>query len=429
MSTKYKPANGIILVQNGTRYTPNNSAKATPFTLFVNNPDFTPPQNGTSYSGDFIAAIAFTLTGGGWFQGYWYWCCPGTNPGPTQEQRFALWEINGSEVGECITAANASGPVAPGWNFIPLENPILLCPTCCYVAQTGVNGNFTYMPNQFGSGNPFDEGLANGPIFAYADVDSVGDTYGAPNDIPQGPFSDSVGNDPRLGLAVTDSDASWFGMDVQISSTKPPGYTGTYRLFPDNLTGLGGVEYEVSQDSEINYVIATEFRITGSVSVEKIWYYSPSGATQLATSVNIWEIGSPATNGTSIYENDSPSWSGTAGTGWIYAEVTGVNLSTGNYKVSVYNDAASPQVWGSKTVNWWTNTTIETSEGQGLMNDGIICGPLYAPPTRLASICNKYGGGGTEPGQSSFYVGPPNDYPNEYVDALYQNYWVDVEVS
>jgi hypothetical protein len=55
--------------------------------------------------------------------------------------------------------------------------------------------------------------------------------------------------------------------------------------------------------------------------------------------------------------------------------------------------------------------------------------PLYAPGLADASTASIYQGSGQEPGQSTFAVGPPNQYPNLYVDGLAQNYWVDAEVT
>ena len=44
-------------------------------------------------------------------------------------------------------------------------------------------------------------------------------------------------------------------------------------------------------------------------------------------------------------------------------------------------------------------------------------------------MANIYNGSGQEPGQCTFAVGPPNQYPDLYGDGLAQNYWVDAEVT
>ena len=46
-----------------------------------------------------------------------------------------------------------------------------------------------------------------------------------------------------------------------------------------------------------------------------------------------------------------------------------------------------------------------------------------------ASTADINQGSGQEPGQSTFAVGPPDQYPHLYVDGLAQNYWVDPEVT
>jgi hypothetical protein len=101
--------------------------------------------------------------------------------------------------------------------------------------------------------------------------------------------------------------------------------------------------------------------------------------------------------------------------------------------VSVYNGAGVPTVWSLKRLNYWGGTAVP-AVAPAL--NGITCGPLYAPPTALASICYSYGNMSfTEPGQNPFQVGPPDQYPNLYVGNnstggnIYQNYYIDLEVT
>jgi hypothetical protein len=130
----------------------------------------------------------------------------------------------------------------------------------------------------------------------------------------------------------------------------------------------------------------------------------------------VWEISSREL----IAGSTSPSWSGAAGSGWISCAFTGVTLPAGQYKVAVYNGAATPVPWSAKQLRYW-----DIGAGQ----NGITNGPLYAPQLADASTANIYQGSGQEPGQSTFAVGPPNQYPDLYVDGLAQNYWVDAEVT
>ena len=105
---------------------------------------------------------------------------------------------------------------------------------------------------------------------------------------------------------------------------------------------------------------------------------------------------------------------------WVPCAVIGMTLPAGQYKVAVYNGAANPVEWSPKQLNYWDT---------GVGRNGITNGPLYAPSLADASTADIYQGSGQEPGQSTFAVGPPDQYPHLYVDGLAQNYWVDLEVT
>ena len=86
----------------------------------------------------------------------------------------------------------------------------------------------------------------------------------------------------------------------------------------------------------------------------------------------------------------------------------------------MYNGAATPAPWSAKQLKYW-------DIGPG--SSGITNGPLTAPSLADASPASIFQGSGQEPGQCTFAVGPPNQYPDLYVDGLAQNYWVDAEVT
>ena len=92
-----------------------------------------------------------------------------------------------------------------------------------------------------------------------------------------------------------------------------------------------------------------EVHLSQSCTLNKIWYYSPPGVDQLATECGVWDMSTQRL----IAENTSPSWSGTAGSGWISCAFTGVTLPVGKYKVAVYNGAATPVPWSAKRLNYW----------------------------------------------------------------------------
>ncbi len=362
-----------------------------------------------AYDGPFLAGIQFEVTAGGmWFEGYWWWVCPSGQP--RAAQKFALWNVTGQGNGTLIPGSVVtSGPLTAGqWNWVPLPAPFPLAIGTCYNACTGFTGGFPSTNDQFDSGQPYGAGLVNGPLAAYSDTNG---SLRTPYTTAQGVFS-VAGTDPSVNLPLTGSNSANFWMDIQVGDTAPADYAGSYRLWPNKHDAAP----ETSPDSAVNYVVATEIHLSQECSVDKIWYYSPPGVNQLATECGIWDIGTRQ-----LYAEDaSPSWSGGAGSGWISCALSGLILPAGAYKVAVYNGAAVPGPWSAKQLRYW-------DIGPG--HNGITNGPLTAPSLAVASPASVYQGSGTEPGQCTFAVGPPNQYPDLYVDGLAQNYWVDAEVT
>ena len=403
----------------------------TSYRLFPSTPG---PSAPASYTGNWIAGACFTVTRAGmFFEGYWWWVCPsGASTAPV---KCALWAHKAGAAGGGILVPGSvvtSGPLTAGqWNWIPLPVPVPLAigstSSTPYTAAIGVNGNFPDTPNQFGTGQPYAAGITNGPLFGFG-ASPVSCPYTAE---PAQAFS-TASSDPAAVMPQSQSLADNFWVDVQVTDVTPASYTGTYRLWPnkaDAVSGTGG-------DSPLNYVVATEIRLSQACYVQKIWYFSPPGTAQLATSVDIWVPTGTGTTGTRIYGNTSPSWSGAAGSGWISAPVT-LTLPIGTYKVSIYNGAATPDSWSAMTFGYFGVYSGNTANACGI--SGITEGPLYAPPTTAgqqsyeflnsAATTPPYSNGLTEPGQATFAVGPPNQYPYLYVDGYYQCYWVDLEVQ
>jgi hypothetical protein len=343
-----------------------------------------------------------------WFEGYWWWVCPSGQA--TSAQKFALWNVTGQGLGAVVPdSVITSGVLAAGqWNWVPLPTPLPLVIGTCYNACTGFTGSFPETKYQFGSGDPYVGGIVNGPLSAYSDSSG---TFPSPYDTAQGAFS-TAGTDPSLYMPVWGSNSDNFWIDLQVSGSVPAGYSGSYRLWPTTYDAGPGTAI----DDAVNYVVGTEVHLSQTCAVNNVWYYSPPGAVQLATECGVWDIGT----GKLVATNDSPSWSGPAGSGWVASAFTNVILPTGKYKVAVYNGTAIPDPWSAKQLRYW-----DIGAGQ----NGITNGPLYAPQLTDATVADIYQGSGQEPGQSTFAVGPPNQYPNLYVDGLAQNYWVDMEVT
>ena len=389
------------------------------FRLF---PSTSGPGAITPYSGNFVSGMAFTVNKGGcWFEGYWWWLVAGQ---PTTPVKCALWSVkaNGAASGTVVAGSVVtSGTLSIGWNYVPLAAPVPISADDTYIAAVGVNGPFPDTTNWWGVNAP--AGLVVGPIVGFSDNSG---TLSSGWNFPQGIFT-TAGSDPALVMPNTRSGTDNFWVDVQVRDTIPAGYQGSFRLWPNKAAA----DPYSALDIGVNYVLATEVRLSGPCAINKVWFYSPAGATQLPTEAGVWDINTQG----QVASNTSPSWSGAAGSGWISTAVSGT-LLPGSYRVAVYNGAATPSPWSFKRLNFWTPGTASAGSGSYSGVAGLTAGPLYAPRTLDASVCSSFNGGAaTEPGQSPFASGPPLKFPNQYVGvhspggALFQNYWVDLEVT
>lgn len=357
-------------------------------------------------AGTFLAGVMFEATAGSfWLSGYRYFIADGAQP--TSAQPFALWQI----IGTAATTSNdilvpgstvTSGTLTTGWNFVPLTTPIALGATVEYNAATGFTGNFTFLPNQFGSGNPYAAGVTSGPLFAWSDA---GGSAHEPFNNPQGLFDTSTAN-PAVRPPYQGSNSANFGMDVQVTNAPPPG--ASYRLWPSQPYPVNWVA-----DTADNFTLAVEFVLSKPCAVKKIWFYSPVGTAQLPTETGIWDVSGEALVTNS--HNVSPSWSGVAGSGFVSVDYTSANCNLAAntpLKVSVFNGAAVPDVWSTTTNNYWASP--------GFGQNGVSNGPISAPNLATAS----------SPGQSSYHLGTSFHYPDTFAaGANGANYWVDIEVT
>ena len=467
MSTVIKPANGIVEIQKGDKFSsPAGGSTVTVnyYSLFgASGTDITKlqqttngPASGISYSGNLIAGLQFyvkTSIGtqtGLWCYGFWIWVQNGTNPNPTAPCQCALWQFANLGTGggptSAFIASVLSQTLVPGWNLILLPTPVELTPNANYIAEVAVNGNFNDTFNQFGTGDPLN-GITKGPLVPITGANKGWGVNTYPNQ-QNGLFS-TLGNDPRIQVcSQADSSGdnfSNFWVDVLIGQVlQPPGYSGTYRIWPNWPMPSGGVG--VQPDAADPYNIATEFTLSRAVKVQKLWFYSVAGCTGLPTQCAIWTVGGGTTPGTIVAGslNITPAWklpsgaAGSAGAGWLYCDYSasgGFNLPIGTYKVSVYDGAATPTVSTTKLLQYWA----PGNPGNG----GWINGPITVPDTTHANLAWEYNGslpGATPPfsngiqeaGQSTFAQnatnGGPMAYPFLYVDGLFQNYLVDIEV-
>lgn len=354
------------------------------------------PATPVSYSGPFVAGLVFGVTAGGcWLDGYWWWVC--ATGQSTSPQKFALWQTydghNGTVLpGSVVTSASLT---AGQWNFVPLPAPLPLAIGATYIAATGFTGSFPDTDGQYGSGGDFSAGIVNGPLTAYSDATG---SLPSPFNSAQGVFS-VAGSDPAAAIPVYGSTACNFWMDVQVGTGPPAGTS--YRLWPGFPTIPGQLDSDTA-----GYTLATEFQLTQSCALDNIWFYSASGATVLPTRCAIWNVSTQSVvEGT---DNTSPTWSGSAGNGWVACAYSGVTLPAGDYKVAAFYGGGLR--WYQATVGYW-------SSGAGA--SGITTGPVTAPATSAA----------TSPGQSTYSAGSWS-YPDSYATSGNgENFWVDAEVT
>ena len=354
------------------------------------------PSTPVSYSGPFLCGVVVGVTAGAcWLDGYWWWVCPSGQS--TAAQKFALWCLYDAGGGSLVANSTVtSGALTAGqWNYVPLAAPLPLAMGATYVAATGFAGSFPDTNNQFGSGDPYSGGIVSGPLIAYSDSSG---SKPSPFNTAQAVFS-VASTDPAANMPIYGSGSSNFWMDVQVTTSPPTGTS--YRLWPGYPTIPGHVNSDTA-----GYTLGTEFQLSKSCTLDKIWYYSAPGAAALPTRCAIWNVGSQSVvAGT---DNTSPAWSGAAGSGWVSCSYNGVTLPAGDYKVSVFYGGGTQ--WYQATNGYW-----DTGPGA----DGITAGPVTAPGTSAA----------TTPGQCTYNYASWA-YPQSYASAGDgENYWVDVEVT
>jgi hypothetical protein len=420
-------------------------------------PDTSGPDSVVSYAGDFIAGVVFTVSGGvRWFEGYWWWVASVDQS--TDPVKCALWSAYGGGSGFVVPGTVVtSGPLTAGqWNWIPISEPVQLAPGydsnnsangSAYIAAVGCNGDFPDTNNFWGNSGPGTGGIVSGPLIAYSG-NMTGCTLEAPGELSQGVFS-TGGADPSTTMPAGGSNVDNFWVDVQVSDTAPAEYAGSYRLWPNKIDANAAT----SGDDNVNYTIATEIHLTAPSTLDNVWYFSPLGATTLATRADVWDIAT----GQSVASITAPTWltsdgssyapgdtaAGLVGT-WIKAAFAdGTILPSGQYRVSVYNaEGTTDDNWNPKdaATDYWG----ETYPGVG--SSGLESGPLSAPGWSGAAAGYLYGGPGTanppySNGASShaqpvFGMLPSGDvdFPQLFApvgtgDNESQNYWVDLEVT
>jgi hypothetical protein len=171
---------------------------------------------------------------------------------------------------------------------------------------------------------------------------------------------------------------------------------------------FGNVDPGISTSNDAaSYTMGMEFSVSADAPLAGIRFWSAPDATALPVGTAIFDLDTPGiVTGT---EDDSPSWSGVAGSGWVKNDYDGsVILKAGtHYKVAILKDTSSTVY--SVTPNYWAGS----GPGASGETNGVISAPNSASTTGTI-------------GQDSFFTGGSWTAPNNSFND--SNYWIDVEV-
>jgi Domain of unknown function (DUF4082) len=348
-------------------------ARTTTHRLF---PHTNGPRTPASYTGPFLAGVAFeATTGGTWLEGFWWWVCDRHQS--TRAQKFALWQaypVDGNLQGRLIKDATAEAKKlrAGRWNYISLHEPVPLAIGATYIAATGLKNGFPITKNSFGKKDKYHAGITNGPLRAYSDISG---SHPIPFGGAQALFS-TAGDDPTKHMpALGDGKSSNFWMDLQLT-VKAPKKT-SYRLWP-NYPVIPNAAAEVGD--ELEQSSGTEFWLSERCTLDKIWFYSPPGSTALPDECAIYDVATQ--NMVPNTHKTSPGWSGRAASGWVSSSYSGITLPAGKYKTAVYSRGGAPYFY--ETV-YYFGANLQTGAPGPASAAGISSGPLHSPNLTNAS--------------------------------------------
>lgn len=383
-----------------------------------------PPAAATGLVAPYTVGTCFKVTKACWLEGYWWWV---TSSGgqPTGAQKFCLWSANrdgsAAQRGSVISAATVtSGTLSAGWNYVPLAAPVPLTIGWTYLAVTGwASGTgIPYTASQFGSGDPYSAGIANGPLEGFSNT-------GGSNPDPFGNIQcayDRTTGDPATAFPTTDGTSFNGWLDPQVTDTPPQ--DATWRLFPSVEGWQMGTapDYNSNSTDTAGYVVGNTFSLSRQCRLLKLWFLSESGAAILPSRCAVWDVDTQAVvAGT---DNASPSWkaeggsAASAGGGWAYADYSaaGIILPPGrNMIATVYSAGGS--VWRAWSIPFWGTGGISPLTAINIGGNGLDYGVISAPSTA-----------GGVPLQGSF-LGPGSGwgFPSDWNNP--ENDWVDAEVS
>lgn len=151
------------------------------------------------------------------------------------------------------------------------------------------------------------------------------------------------------------------------------------------------------------YTLGVEFQVTApGFQLDGIWFYSPAGAVAVPSTIALYQVA-----GASLVTSQAASWSGAAGSGWVFAAFASPPplAAATFYKACVLQPVGAN--WYGHISNYW-----DTGDGAAGITNGALSAPANA---------------GSSPGQDSFTQAAVLSYPASVFNA--PNYLVDPQVS
>lgn len=147
--------------------------------------------------------------------------------------------------------------------------------------------------------------------------------------------------------------------------------------------------------------VGVEVDVSAACALNGIWWYSPSFATVLPGTIGLFTV-----SGSTLVHSETPSWSGAAGSGWVFAAFA-------SPPALAASTAYVAAVFYSGNLAWFSPTDTYYTTGAG--SGGITNGPLTAP------------GGSGKQGWFTNGTGSISYPSNTALDG--ENWWLDVQVT
>jgi hypothetical protein len=186
---------------------------------------FTPGVPPGGDSTQYVMGLSFKVTTASVQLDGWYWYCDIANSQDNSPEDFALWQSTGHTSGIYIAGSKVtSGSFVQGWNFVACGTPIPLTSGQEYRAVKTTNKSHSSSTTYCHTGLFFESGgggagVVNGPLTIFA-----GPT-GSANQDPSGDGQMTFNSgtfDVTTNYPSNQFNASWYGLDVQVSDSSSP---------------------------------------------------------------------------------------------------------------------------------------------------------------------------------------------------------------